>query len=143
MNRAPLWIVLLGCAACAPHYAYTFEVPPAADKDLDADILVDAKANTISLDLTNLTDQVLQVQWSQISITDKRGLVTPLRPDWDLGWLQPRARVSAHLYPLALPDRGRAAASYEGETLELTVPVIVRREPRQYHYSLVAHVYEI
>lgn len=143
MNAAPVWIVLLGCAACAPHYAYTFEIPAAADRDLGADIVVDAKANTIALDLTNRTDQVLQIEWAKVSITDKSGLVTPLRPDWDLGWLQPGASVSAHLYPLALPDRGKAAAAYEGESLELTVPVIVRREAKQYHYSLVAHVHEI
>ncbi len=72
-----------------------------------------------------------------------RARPTTLRPAVDLGWIQPGATASARLFPLALPNKGSAAAAYEGQRFELDVPVIVRREARQYHYSLVAHVREL
>jgi hypothetical protein len=142
MKRGLLCVSLL--AGCASQYAYTFRVdPPVEDTDLRAQIVVDTIANDVALDLTNKTDQVLQVEWAKIAITDTRGRVAPLRPDVDLGWIQPGATVAAKLFPLALPRKGDEAAAYDGQHFDLTVPVIVRREPKQYHYSLVAHVREL
>src|SRR5262245_27440079 len=145
MKREHLGVLLLvASAGCASQYAYTFHVDePVEDGDLRAEIVVDTIADDVALDLTNKTDQVLQVEWAKIAITGAKGRVSPLRPAVDLGWIQPGATVAAKLFPLALPRKGDAAAAYEGQHFDLTVPVIVRREPKQYHYSLVAHVREL
>ena|ERR1700690_1705583 len=147
-------------AGCASHYAYTFHVTdpgarPSAkpgdpetveDADVRADLIVDPKAEAIVLTLLNKTDQILAVEWNDIRLTRTDGrvsAVTTLRPDVDLGWLQPGASLAAHLFPLALPRSGEAAAAYEGRHFDLQVPLIVRRETKLYHYALVAHVKEL
>ena len=134
-------LLLLASAGCASHYAYAFHVDePAADPNLEARIAVDTVSDDIALELTNKTDQVLQVEWADIALTGAKGHVARLRPDADLGWIQPGATIEARLFPLALPREGDAAAAYEGQRFDLSVPVIVRREATVYHYSLVAHV---
>ncbi len=153
MKALALAVVLAGCAS---HYGYTFHVTdPGAragapggpetleDADVKADVLVDPKAEAIVLTLTNKTDQILAVEWNDIRLTRTDGrvsAVTTLRPDTDLGWIQPGANLVARLLPLALPRSGDAAAAYEGRRFDLQVPLIVRRETKLYHYSLVAHV---
>ena len=140
MKRLGL-LLLLASAGCATQYAYAFRVDePPADPNLEARIAVDTISDDIALELTNKTDQVLQVEWADIAITGAKGRVSRLRPDVDLGWIQPGATVEAKLFPLALPRSGDAAAAYEGQRFLLSVPVIVRREATVYHYSLVAHV---
>jgi hypothetical protein len=163
MRRASLVCALaFSCGAgCAKKYAYTFHVTDPGvhasskagepdmieDADVKAEILVDATTQAILLNVTNKTDQVLQVGWGDISLT--RGAATPtatsttLRPDMDLGWLQPGANVVARLFPMALPRSGDAAAAYEGLRFELSVPMVVRREAKTYHYALAAHVREL
>jgi hypothetical protein len=146
MKRGHLcaWLLFLASAGCASQYAYTLRVdPPVEDGDLKAQIVVDTIANDVTVDLTNKTDQVLQIEWAKIAISDAKGRVSPLRPDVDLGWIPPGATVAAKLFPLALPRKGHEAAAYEGRHFDLTIPAIVRREPKQYHYSLVAHVREL
>jgi hypothetical protein len=145
MKRASLSsLVLLACVGCASQYAYTFHVnEPVEDNDLKAAIVVDTVADDVTLELTNKTDAVLQVDWASTAITGKRGRVSQLRPDVDLGWIRPGATVTARLFPLALPRKGDEAAAYEGQRFDLMVPVIVRRESKQYHYALVAHVREL
>jgi hypothetical protein len=141
---------LLLASACATHYAYSFTANSSdhapgspgqtADADLAADLVVDPDAGALSLTLTNQTDQVLQVEWRDITLTAPDGTVATLRPDADLGWLQPSARVAARLVPVALPRTGSAAAANDQQTFRLAVPAIVRREPKLYRYNLVAHV---
>jgi hypothetical protein len=143
---------LLACLACGPHYAYTFQdtdpgVQHAApghdtvgDADLVAELAVDPAAGVLALALTNKTDQVLQVDWANITLTAPDGAVATLRPDADLGWLAPSARVAARLVPVALPRTGSAAAANDNARYQLAVPAIVRREPKVYRYNLVAHV---
>jgi hypothetical protein len=142
-------------ASCAPSYAYTFHLENRdvrasskpdgqeglEDADLRVEILVDpTAARAIYLTLTNKTDQVLQVEWTNITMSGPgKGEVT-LRPEMDLGWVLPGATVHTRLVPFALPPSGNQAAEYQGRRFELVLPVIVRREPRAYHYAFVATV---
>jgi len=149
-------VALLALVGCASHYEYTFHltepgVHPAAspggpemleDADVKAEILVDGVAEAVLLDVTNKTDQVLQVEWAEISITRPDGTATTLRPDVDLGWLPPGVTVAARLFPIALPHSGNAALADQGRRFQLNVPVIVRREAKVYHFTLTAHVRE-
>jgi len=150
--------VLLACVGCAMPYAYSFHVenPDARlaakpnqgdvldDADVRAEILVDPTgARAILLDLTNKTDQVLQVEWPQITMTGSDGSSTPLRPHVDVGWILPVATVRARLVPFALPPSGDRAAGYQGSHFELLVPMIVRREPKLYRYSFAVDVRRI
>jgi hypothetical protein len=147
-------MALLASAGCATPYAYDFHltnpgVHPAAkpggaetieDADVRAEVLVEAAAGAVLLSVTNKTDQVLQIEWAAITLTRSDGSVTGLRPDVDLGWLQPQATLAARLFGLALPRSGREAAAYEGRRFQLNVPAVVRRQSKVYHYALTAHV---
>jgi len=148
-RRIPL-VALLATAACATPYAYTFHAAgdgarPAStpdareiaeDADVRAEILFDpAVQRAILLDLTNKTDQVLQVEWTRISLTRTDGLETRPRPDVDLGWIRPGGTQAARLVPLVLPPSGDAALALQGQRFELAIPMIVRREPRLYRYA--------
>jgi hypothetical protein len=149
-------VARLALVGCASRYDYTFHltdpgVHPAGapgeremleDADVKAEILVDGEAEAVLLDVTNKTDQVLQVEWAEISFTRPDGTWTTLRPDVDLGWLQPGAMLAARLFPLGLPHSGSAAAANQGRRFQLNVPVIVRREAKAYHFTLTAHVRE-
>ena len=153
--KLPAVGVLLACVGCAMPYAYSFHVenPDARlsakpnqrevldDADVRAEILVDPTgARAILLDLTNKTDQVLQVEWGQITMTGSDGSSTSPRPHVDLGWILPGASMSARLVPFALPPSGDRAAGYQGCHFELVVPMIVRREPKLYRYSFAVDV---
>ena len=144
-NLAALGFVLLAFAGCASPYAYEFHVtdPGVDDQDVGAAILVDVPAAAVLLEVTNKTDEVLQVDWAAITLTRSDGSVSTLRPDVDLGWLQPHATVAARLFPIALPHSGNQAAAYEGQRFQLNLPAIIRREPRLYHYALSAHVHKV
>ncbi|MGE5184623.1 MAG: hypothetical protein ACM31C_21275 [Acidobacteriota bacterium] len=142
-KRASRLLLIAACAGCTPRYAYTFDRMPVPDPDVGADLVVDPATATLGLALTNRTDQVVQVGWTDIAIAGDSGPPLPLHPNADLGWIAPGATVHAQLFPLALPREGAAAVAYEGRHLDVTVPVIVRREPRQIHYTLVAHVREL
>lgn len=147
--------LLLASVGCGLPYAYSFHLDnrgahPAAkpserevldDADVRAEILVDPTgARAVLLDLTNETDQVLQVEWAQITMTGSDGSSTSLRPHVDLGWILPGATMSARLVPFALPPSGDRAAGYQGSRFELLIPMIVRREPKLYRYSFAVDV---
>jgi len=150
-------VALLATAGCATPYAYDFHLtdpgvrPPAKpggaeaieDADVRAEIFVDVAAGAVLLNVTNKTDQVLQIEWAAITLTHADGSVTSLRPDVDLGWLQPQATVAARLFVIALPHSGSEAAAYEGRRFQLNVPAVVRRQSKLYHYALTAHVREL
>jgi hypothetical protein len=150
-------VALLASAGCATPYAYDFHLTdpgvraPATpggaeaveDADVRAEIFVDVAAGAVLLNVTNKTDQVLQIQWAAITLTRSDGNVASLRPDVDLGWLQPQATIAARLVVIALPHSGSEAAAYEGRSFQLNVPAVVRRQSRLYHYALTAHVREL
>ena len=137
---AALGFVLLAFAGCASQYAYDFHLTPVEDQDVSAEILVDVAAAAVLLEITNKTDEVLQVEWAATTLTRGDGKVTSLRPDVDLGWIQPHATVATRLVAIALPRSGSKAAAYEGQRFQLNLPAVVRREQRVYHYALSAHV---
>ena len=136
---------------CSSTYAYTFHVAdgkPAApggletveDADMKAEIVVDAASQAVRLDLTNKTDDVVQVEWAAIAFVRKDGRGMQLHPDVDLGWIKPGATQSARLFPLAFPRHAHAALDDDNQTFELRVPMIVRHEDKTYRYALTAHV---
>jgi hypothetical protein len=137
-------VALLASAGCATPYAYDFHLTaPTEDADVGAEILVDVAAGALRLDITNKTDELLQVEWAAITLTRSDGRVTSLRPDVDLGWIQPHATLAARLFAIALPRSGSEATAYEGQRFQLNLPAVVRREPKIYHYALSAHVREL
>jgi len=136
-------VLLVALGGCATRYAYTFRDQPLQDPDLAAAITVDADAGALRLELENRTDQMMQVAWTEIAITRLGGRSTTLRPDTDLGWIPPGERIAAHLVRIALPREGGAAAANDGRQFRVDVPVVVRREPKVYHLTLVAHLREI
>lgn len=157
MNRLAVG-VLLTTVGCATPYAYSFHLEnqgarPAQqpstreaieDADVGAELLVDPTGRrTILLDLTNKTDQVLQVEWTQITMKRSNGNATSLHPQTDLGWIRPGATVSTRLVPFALPPTGDEAAGYQGNHFELVVPMMVRRESRLYRYAFVVDVRKV
>jgi hypothetical protein len=147
-------VALLAGIGCARSYTYTFHLAdPGAhpaprpgdpdmleDADLKAEVLVDAADAAVRLDMTNKTDEVLQVAWAEISLVRPDGIATTLRPDADLGWLAPGAKQAARLFPIVLPHEGSAAAANRNRQFQLNVPVIVRREAKVYHFNLIANV---
>ena len=138
MRAAILLALLVACSG--PDYTYTFRVGgPTGDRDVTAELVVDARAGAIDLALTNHTDAEVQVRWADVALARPDGSVVALRPDADLGWIKPGARVAARLFPFVLP-RGDGAAAYEGRAFRLDVPAIVRRENKVYRFDLVAHV---
>ena len=150
MPRPLLSLALL--TGCASTYAYTFQAPGARhtpdgfdtleDADVRAAVRVDAAGQAVRLDITNKTDQVLEVGWADISLARADGAAAPLRPLADLGWIGPGATQTADLLPLVLPRRDDAARRDDGRTFRLSVPMIVRREPKTYRVQLVAKVEE-
>lgn len=143
VRASPIFIAAC-LAACAPTYDYAFAVaPPAARTDVETDVRVAPEAGAIELALHNQTDQVLQVEWTNIALTRPDGNVTLLRPDTDVGWIAPGARVAARLFPLALPRKGDDALANDGARWTLDIPLVVRREPRTVRVTLSAHVFKV
>ncbi|MDR2013563.1 MAG: hypothetical protein LBQ20_11150 [Rhodanobacter sp.] len=143
--------------SCATPYVYRFDQIDGSaagdsavagcqmheDTDMHAELRVDpAGEHAVSIEVTNQTDQVLQVQWTKLTMTRADGLVTTLHPDADLGWIEPGQKQLARLIPLALPASGNAALTLDGQRFRLTVPMLVRRERRTYCYDFLAHVLE-
>ena len=143
--------------ACATPYVYSFRVTDAGtlrpagsqnsgtveDADVKVELSVDpGELREIVLAVTNKTDQVLQVKWTNVVLTSPSGVVSAPRPDTDLGWIPPGTTQTARLVPFALPDRGDAALAYEGRLFELQVPMVIRRESKSFRYHLAAHVQE-
>lgn len=155
MARMAALAAALASAACPKPYAYSFRLVSAdargapslgepdsfEDGDLRAELLVDpTRQRAIVLCLTNKTEQAIQVQWTKIAMRRSDGLGTTLRPDSDLGWIEPGARRVARLVPFALPPAGDAALALEGGRFELEIPMVVRREPTRYRFRWIAHV---
>ncbi len=143
-------------AACAPaNYYYNFDIaePNAKnspspqgrdvieDADVKAEILVDPTSfQAILLDLTNKTDQTMGVNWDQISIINPDGVATAVKPDSQLGWIQPGTKIVARLLPFTLPSQGAAATAYDESKFVLVVPMVVRGQQKDVRYHLVSHI---
>ncbi len=127
---------------CVTPFGYRFEqLGPPGDADLEAHVEVDAtRARAVTLQVANKTDLPLQVGWADITLVGPDGRTTALRPDVDLGWVEPGATLTGQLGPFTLPTEGDAALAYQGRQFELQVPVVVRREPRVLHTVLLVHV---
>lgn len=143
---------LLCLAGCATNYRYRFQLTNKAahlagapgerdsleDNQVKAEIQVGGDA--ILLDLTNKTSEVLQVEWSRIVLDRGDGTRTSPRPDVDLGWIAPGAKVSARLVPFVVPHSGKAALAYQQRHLELSVPLVVLRQSIVYRFQFVTQV---
>ncbi|HUJ58814.1 MAG TPA: hypothetical protein VLX92_09985 [Kofleriaceae bacterium] len=152
MDARVAWIAVV-LAGCAPTYRYSFDLTEplgspqlqdngpqvVSDADVQADLRIDADGDKVVIGVQNKTDQVLQVEWSNITLTRPDGSVTTLRPGDDVGWVKPGEKVAAELFPVVLPHKGDAAAAYDGRRLQLAVPMIVRRAARTYHFTFTAH----
>jgi hypothetical protein len=149
--------LLFVLTSCATPYAYRFDRldgsavgnPAAAgcqaseDADVRVDLRVDPTgARAIFMEVANQTDQVLQVEWTKLTMTRADGLVTTLRPDADLGWIKPGDKQRARLIPFALPASGGMALALDGLHFQLQVPMLIRRERKTYCYDFLAHVLE-
>jgi hypothetical protein len=138
MAMRVVWMLVL-VAGCGTSYTYRFDpVANAQDDAVKADVRV--ADDSIELDLQNKTDQVLQVEWNKISLDRGDGTTTRLHPSSDLGWVEPGSTAVAQLVPVAFPQTGSAAAAYQGRTLELSVPVVVRHESKTYRFGVLVHV---
>jgi hypothetical protein len=136
--------MVVGVAGCATHYRYQFQLADPGNGETFEDALVKAHlvvdGDAIRFELTNKTDETLQVEWNQIRLARGDGTTTALHPATDLGWITAGASATTELVPLAFPHVGDAAAAYQNRTLELAVPVIVKREPHTYRFHFVVHV---
>lgn len=133
-----VWIVVAAGSGCATRYAYNFEHAVVDDGMVTAEIQVWNGA--IDMALTNRTHDVLQVDWSNITVDRGDDSLTALHPATDLGWIQPGATAKAQLVPFVLPRTGDAAARYQGRRLELVVPTVANHEPKTYRIQVIAHV---
>jgi hypothetical protein len=140
--------------ACAPaNYYYNFDITdPGAqnntkpgqsdsleDSDMKAEILVDPTSfQAVLLNITNKTDQVLGVAWDQVTMINPDGVASPIKPDGQLGWVQPGTKVVARLVPFSLPSQGPAASAYDGSKFVLDVPMVVRGVSKDVRFHLVA-----
>jgi hypothetical protein len=139
-------------AGCAPaNYLYSFDLTdPGAvnykdsrrpdvieDGDVKAEVRLDpTEFKAVAFDVTNKTDQPLQVMWEQISIISPDGNQRAVRPQAPLAAIEPGARISAVLVPFELPSVGAAAKSFDNTTFEMVAPMVVRGQPHEYRYHL-------
>jgi hypothetical protein len=137
-------LVVVGLAGCATHYRYQFQLADPGNADTFEDALVKAHlvvdGDAIRFELTNKTDETLQVEWNRVRLDRGDGTTTALHPATDLGWITAGATATTELVPLAFPHVGDAAAAYQNRTLELAVPVIIKREPSTYRFHFTVHV---
>jgi hypothetical protein len=138
-------LLLVTLAGCATPYAYHFQLAESpAPGDTFEDAVVKARlrveGDAIELDLTNKTDEVMQVAWSKVKLDRGDGTTTALHAAKDLGWITPGASARADLVPVAFPHEGDAALAYQNRNIELSVPVIANREPSTYRFHFVVSV---
>jgi hypothetical protein len=148
----PLFVLLVACADAS--YVYNFDIlDPGAknlqkpgerdvmeDADLKAELLLDPTSfQAIAFDVTNKTEVDLVINWDQVSILAPDGSQTPIHPDASVGAVQPTAKVAVRLVPFTLPATGKLAAAYDNTKFELVVPMVVRGQPKEYRYHLIAH----
>jgi hypothetical protein len=135
---APL--LLLGGCAAPVHYLFAPE-SPFQDPDFTAEAAFDPTgAGAVALSLTNRTDQPLQIDWAQVTLTPEGAPALHPRPERDLGWLAPGAHLETKLVPFTLPRAGDDTHRWEGRRFTLDLPATVRREARHFALTFTAHV---
>ena len=135
---------------CATVYAYQFEPidghstastsPESTIEDADVRGAVQITQGGITFDLTNKGIEIIQVDWKHVALARGDGSQTSLRPEADLGWLQPGGHLSGRLVPFVVPLSGPHAAAYAGRRVELDVPLIVHHETKVYRFPFQVHV---
>jgi len=151
--------VSMSLSACAPtNYYYSFDLSdPGAhnltkpgqcdtweDGDVKAEILVDPTTfQAVAFDVTNKSDRTLEVQWASIVMLAPDGTQMPLRPDQQLGFIDPGQKTASRLIPFSLPPSGGAAAAYDGTKFELDVPMVVRGAPKLYQFHMLVHMQKL
>ena len=159
MRKTLLASLMLAAAGCAPaNYAYNFDITdPGAknltkpgerdlfeDADVRAELLVDAtNFQSILLVLTNRTPAPLIVNWGQIGIIGPDRVARNIHPDEGVGPVEPYTRTRVRLIPFELPAVGGAAMSYDNQTFELVVPLVVQGKPRELRLHLMAHAVKL
>lgn len=152
-HRLAHTLLLLAIAltpGCATVYAYQFEpldAHPAAgtapaDTIEDADVRAAAQIaqEGITFDLANKGSEIIQVDWKHVTLSRGDGTQTSLRPDTDLGWVQPGGQLSGRLVPFVVPRSGAHAAAYANRRIELDLPLIVHNETKVYRFTFLVHV---
>ncbi len=162
MKRLPMlaFVLPLVAAGCggAGNYAYIFDLtdpgarnanqPGQRDMlvtpDVTAEILIDPTSfEAVLLDLTNHTDQIIQINYQGISMIMPDGTEQPLQPDSAAPPIEPGAKLVMRLVPFRLPAHGPGAAAYDNQRFELVVPMMVRGVPQEQRYHFVAHLRSI
>jgi hypothetical protein len=154
-----LALLPLIAAGCAPtNYYYSFDLTnPGAqnlskpgerdtleDSNVKAEILVDPTTfRAIALDLKNKTNQVMEVQWTQIKMIAPDGSSLPVQPDAALGVVLRGYKVSSRLVPYSLPASGDAAAAYDNMHFELDVPLVILGQPKLYQFQMIVHMQKL
>jgi len=154
-----LALAALCLGACSPaSYYYSFDLSdPGArnltkpgqrdtweDGDVKVEVLVDPTTfQAVAFDVTNKTDRALEVQWPSIVMLAPDGTQMPLRPDQQLGFIDPGQKLAARLIPFSLPPTGGAAAAYDGTKFELDVPMVVRGAPKLYQFHMLVHMQKL
>jgi hypothetical protein len=154
-----LALIALASSACAPaSYYYSFDLTnPGAqnlskpgqrdtleDDSVKSEILVDPTTfQAIALDVTNKTNQMMDVQWDQIRMTGPDGIAVQLQVDQPQGMVQPGRKVAVRLIPFALPATGSAAAGFDKTHFELDVPMVVNGQPKTYQFQMIVHMQKL
>jgi hypothetical protein len=149
-------LLAVGCAPANYYYSFDLTDPGAQnlnkpgqrdtleDADIKAEMLVDPTTfQAVALDVTNKTNQTVQVQWSQIVIVAPDGSQVALHPDTQLGWVEPGLKVAARLVPFVLPASGPEAAAYDNAKFELDVPMVIRGTPKLYQFHMIVHMQKL
>jgi hypothetical protein len=142
-------LMLLGCAP--NHYLFDFDLTdPGAQnfKDFrrpdaleDADVKVEIRADptefkAVAVDITNKTDQPVNVNWGGIFIVGPDQEQRRLNSNAMMSEIEPGAKVSLVLTPFELPSVGSAAKFYDNSDFQFVLPLVVRGQPREMHYHL-------
>ena len=157
--RTLLASLMLLAAGCAPaNYYYNFDITdPGArnltrpgerdqfdDPDVRLEVLVDATSfEAVLLVMTNRTPEPLIVNWGQISIIGPDRIARGIHPDEGVGPIEPYTKTRVRLIPFELPAVGGAAASFDNQTFELVIPLVVSGKPRELRVHLMAHAVKL
>jgi hypothetical protein len=138
VSRVALAFLLVSCAT---PYALKFErIERTSDPDVEVEATLDASnAREIVLTVHNLTARPLQVAWGKIVLLDPDDAKTALRPESDLGWVEPSQTLTAQLSPFTLPTAGDEAKALDARRYVLEIPMTVNDEARVVHCTFVAH----
>lgn len=131
--------------SCRTPAAYRFQASSALDEaDVKTNVSLEpAGPGRIWVRVSNGTDQLVQVDWRQVTLVDPHGTVTMPRPSVDLGWVKPGEVQVAELTPLSLPDSAPDADAYQGMHFTLRLPMVIHSEPTVRTHVLTTQVSQV